>query len=410
MASVLLVHYDPAKPDQATWSHVNNQGELTSRITSGPLEQAAAAAEQHRVTVLLDSSSVHLNHVRLPTSNRQKMLRAVPYALEEQLAEDIDDFHFVIGNTDPVYGTPVAGIRKNTIEALLEAFGTAGIHVDAVIPDAVCSPAAPDQWTVLLHGGKALLQYQALIGAVIDADNLALLLQASLARTEQKPAKIVVFCPDGESADRVPEDVGSDIEVVKVAYNTHPLVVFCSEFTRARSLNLLQGRYKPRRKSTGQWHRWRLAASLAAVWLVLYLGISLFELSQLKARNSEIAIQIEQIYKQAFPGSKRIINPRVQMEQKLAELRGGGGDQASQFLALLTESAAIFADQKDIDLQSIDFRNNRMDIGLTGSNLQSVETLNKQLNGNTRLASEITSATSEKNNVRGSIRLQRSGS
>ena len=41
MASTLLLHYDPAKPDQATWSHVNNQGELTSRITSGSLEDPA---------------------------------------------------------------------------------------------------------------------------------------------------------------------------------------------------------------------------------------------------------------------------------------------------------------------------------------------------------------------------------
>ena len=108
MASTLLLHYDPAKPDQATWSHVNNQGELTSRITSGSLEDAAVVAQQHKVVVLIDSSNVHLNHVQLPTTNRQKMLRAIPYALEEQLAEDIEDFHFVIGKADPSYGTPVA--------------------------------------------------------------------------------------------------------------------------------------------------------------------------------------------------------------------------------------------------------------------------------------------------------------
>jgi small subunit ribosomal protein S4 len=48
--------------------------------------------------------------------------------------------------------------------------------------------------------------------------------------------------------------------------------------------------------------------------------------------------------------------------------------------------------------------------GLTGANLQSIETLNKQLNANSNLKAEITSATSEKNNVKGSIRLQRSES
>ena len=410
MASTLLLHYDPASPGQATWSHVNNQGELTSRITSGSLDDAAPLAQHHKVIVLLDSSNVHLNHVQLPTSNRQKMLRAIPYALEEQLAEDIEDFHFVIGKTDPHYGTPVAGIRKDTIENLLDTFHQAGISIDAVIPDAICSPAAPNQWSVLFHAGKALIQFEALIGTVIDAANLPLLLQASLNKAENKPEKIAYFYLDGEEPGAVAEEIDTDIEAIKVAYNTQPLVVFCGELTRAKSLNLLQGQYKPRRKSSGNWYRWRLAASLAAVWLLLYAGIQIYDLSKLKAKNTELALQIEKIYKQSFPGSRRIVNPRVQMEQKLNELRGGGGPQGSQFLALLTESVSAIASQKDIEVQSIDFRNNRMDIGLTGTNLQSVETLNKQLNKNTNLTTEITSATSEKNIVKGNIRLQRSGS
>ena len=410
MASTLLLHYDPASHGQATWSHVNNLGELTSRITSGPLEDAAQLAQQHKVIVLLDSSNVHLNHVQLPTSNRQKMLRAIPYALEEQLAEDIEDFHFVIGKTDPHYGTPVAGIRKDTIENLLDTFHQAGISIDAVIPDAICSPAAPNQWSVLFHAGKALIQFEALIGTVIDAANLPLLLQASLNRTENKPEKIVYFYLDGEEPEQLAEAIDTDIEIIKIAYNTHPLVVFCGEFTKAKSLNLLQGQYKPRRKTSGNWYRWRLAASLAAVWLLLYAGINIYNLNNLKAKNAELALQIENVYKKSFPGSRRIVNPRVQMEQKLNELRGGGGPQGNQFLALLTESVSAISSQKDIQVQSIDFRNNRMDIGLTGTNLQSVETLNKQLNKNTNLTTEITSATSEKNIVKGSIRLQRSGS
>ena len=410
MADTLLVHYDPAQPSQATWSHVNNQGELTSRITTGSLQDAAAVAAHHKVIVLLDSSNVHLNHVKLPTSNRQKMLRAIPYALEEQLAEDIDDFHFVIGKTDPYYGTPVAGIRKDTLDRLLATFQQAGISIDMLIPDAICSPAAPGQWSILFHADKALVQFEALIGSVIDTVNLPLLLQASLEKADNKPEKIVYLHLDGDTRDPALDEIGEDIEIIKVAYNTHPLVVYCGEYTRAKSLNLLQGVYKPKRKSSGSLHRWRLAASLAAVWLVLYMGTNLFELNRLKAKNAELGIQIEQIYKRSFPASKRIINPRVQMEQKLNELRGGGGQQGSQFLALLTDSVTSLSAQKDIEIQSIDFRNNRMDIGLTGTNLQSVETLNRQLGKSASLKSEITSATSEKNMVKGSIRLQRSGS
>jgi general secretion pathway protein L len=407
MAGTLLLHYDPIKPDYATWSHVNSQGELTSRITSGTLQEAAEAAAQNRVVVLLESTLVHLNHVRLPTSNRQRMLRAIPYALEDQLAEDIEDFHFVAGKTDALYGTPVAAIRKDTIEKLLADFQHAGIVIDAVIPDAICSPVAPGQWTVLFHEDKALVHYGALVGTVIDAVNLPVLINASLDKAEAKPEKIVCLYPDGNEPVGLNEESGTDIENIKIAYNTHPLVVFCGEYEKAKSLNLLQGKYKPKRKSTGHWYRWRLATSLAIVWLLLYSGISLFELGKLNDRNAELGVQIEKIYKQTFPESKRIVNPRVQMEQKLDDLRSGGGSQGSQFIALLTEAVPIVAAQKDIEVQSVDFRNNRMEIGLTGGKLQSIETLNKQLNANSKLRAEITSATSEKNIVKGSIRLLR---
>jgi general secretion pathway protein L len=296
------------------------------------------------------------------------------------------------------------------MEGLLDSFNQAGIRIDAVIPDAICSPAAPEQWSVLFHAGKALVQYEALIGSVIDTANLPLLLQASLSKAEIKPEKIVYFYLDGEEPDPALEQIDTDVEIIKVAYNTHPLVVFCGEYSRAKSLNLLQGKYKPRRESSGQWYRWRLAASLAAAWLLLYSGINLVELNRLEEKNTRLGFQIEKIYKKSFPDSKRIVNPRVQMEQKLNELKGGGGTQGSQFIALLTESVSAISSQKDIEIQSIDFRNNRMDIGLTGTNLQSVETLNRQLNKSAGLATEITSATSEKNIVKGRIRLQRAGS
>jgi general secretion pathway protein L len=409
MADILLLHYDPGVPDQATWSHVNNNGELTSRITSGTLADAAIVADQHKVVVLIDSANVHLNHVKLPTSNRQKMLRAIPFALEDQLAEDVEQFHFVIGKSESDYGVPVAGIRKDTIESLLNAFNEAGIVVDVVLPDAICSPTEEGQWSVVIYGDKALVQFYDQIGTVIDTVNLPLLLESSLTDTEVKPAKIVYYYLESETPPLAPEQSDTDIETVKIAYNTHPLVIFGGAYTKAKSLNLLQGQYKPKRKTTGQWHRWRLAASLAAVWLVLYLGTALFELNRLERNNNALSAEIDRIYKKAFPASKRIINARVQMEQKLNELKGGGSTASSQFLPLLTDSATIISNQQDIQIKSIDFRNNLMNIGLTANKLQSVETLNKQLNTSSTIKAEIISATSEKNRVNGSIRMQRSG-
>jgi general secretion pathway protein L len=420
MSDSLLLHYNPAHADTATWSLVNGPGELTSLITTAPLADAAAIAEGHRCIVLLDSNYIHLNHVQLPISNRQKILRAVPFALEEQIADEVEDFHFVIGADEAGAGTAVAGIRRDQLEQILAVFNAAGIYPDAIIPDVLCLPAATDQWCILQHHDHLLIEYTASSGVKIDAENLLLLLQSSLSGDELRtPEKILMFQLDGApaaiSAQALRDSISAETEaatvpeIIEVSYNTHPLVVFCGHYQAAMPLNLLQGSYKPKRKNAGKWQRWRLAAALTLLWLGLYFGASVFELSQLRQKNDRLHVEIEQIYKKTFPDSKRIVNARVQMEQKLDELKSAGGANEEGLLALLSESIDALSKVSDVTVQSLNFRNNRMDIELTGKGLQSIENLNKSLNQNPKLKAEIVSSTSEKTGVKGNIRIQRAG-
>ena len=95
------------------------------------------------------------------------------------------------------------------------------------------------------------------------------------------------------------------------------------------------------------------------------------------------------------------------MEQKLKELKGTAGSSSQGLIFLLAESFGTLShDKKNITLQSLTFRNNRMDIGLESSNLQAVENLNKNLNNNKNIKSEITSSSSEKDKVKGNLRIE----
>jgi general secretion pathway protein L len=421
MTDTLLLHFSPEHEDTATWSLVNNQGELTSLVTTAPLSDATTISEGHRCIVLLDSSCIHLNHVQLPISNRQKMLRAVPFALEEQIADEVEDFHFVIGKNEPGSGMPVAGIRRDQLEQILEVFDAAGIFPDAIIPDVLCLPGSAEQWCVLQHHERMLVEYDLSYGASIDVENLPLLLQTSLSSGDLRaPEKILLFRLDGDTSaisaqqlrDSLREQsaLETDVpEINEVSYNTHPLVVFCGHYLDAMPLNLLQGSYKPKRRNAGKWQRWRLAASLVLIWLGLYLGASVFELNRLQQKNDRLHVQIEQIYKKTFPGSKRIVNARVQMEQKLDELKDTGGAKDEGLLTLLGEAIGEVSKVTDVTVQSLSFRNNRMDIELTGKGLQSIENLNRFLNQNPKLKAEIVSSTSEKTGVKGNIRIKRAG-
>lgn len=410
MADTLLIHFNPSQADSATWSLVNNAGELTSMLSHGSLSDAGVIADKHKTIVLLDSTAIYIDSVKLPIKNSQKLLRAIPFALEEKIADDIDELHFVAGKTSSDGVTPVAAIKHETLKHILHCLEASSIKPDALIPDTLCLTANKSQWAALLQAGRAKLQFSSFDAGEFDRDALPLLLNSELQQADNKqPEKIILFTADGDESETedISEAIPENIELIKVNYNTHPLVIFCGQYKHALALNLLQDNYKPKQKVNVNWQRWSLAASLSAVWLCLNLGMASLQYNEFQDNNNKLQIEIDNLYKKAFPESKRVVNARVQMEQKLNELKGlGNAGSSNSLMTLLSDSSTALSSEKSITIQTINYRNNTIDIEVTGANLQNIEQLNKKLN-NASLTAEIVSSSSEKNQVKGNIRIKR---
>lgn len=421
MSETLLIHYNVEQPQRATWSLCNDAGELTGKITSGTLDALRDIASNHQVVVLLNSQCLHINQLQLPPTNKQKMLKAVPFAIEEFIAEDIENFHFVICKNKQNEQTCIVGIDKNTLKNIIHTFQQASISVEKIIPDSLCLAADKSQWVCLNYLDNNYLQTDNLYGLFLSQDILPYIINQKLDDDALTTPEKILFFNEQENtvvferlqadlAERFSQDDSADknatVEMITIVYNQHPLVVFCGHYKQALPLNLLQHDFKPKRPSSGLWQHWRIAASLAAIWLVLSLSLSAFQYGQLKEENKITQAKIEKIYKSAFPQSRKIINPRVQMAQKLKALKNSAGGNNNGLLFLLTESFGTVGSYKNnITLQSLTFRNNRMDIGLDSNNLQAIENLNKNLNNNINIKAEITSSSSEKDKVKGNIRV-----
>jgi len=413
MSDTLLIHYNINDPQQATWSLCNDTGELTGKISTNSLDEISETSQKHTAVVLLNSQCLHINQIKLPTQNSQKMLKAIPYAIEEFIAEDIENFHFVITKNKNSDLTSVVGIEKQTLKNIISQFEQANITVEKIIPDAICLAANENQWACLNYQNNTYLQTDTLNGFVLPNEILQYTLTNKLSdESLTTPEKILFFSEqenntvfDELSLENITDN--NEIEKINIVYNTHPLVVFCGQYKQALSLNLLQHAFKPKRQSSGHWQHWKLAASLAVIWLLLNLGFTEFQHSQLKDENIITRAKIEKIYKKAFPKSRKIINPRVQMEQKLNELKSGTAGNNNGLIYLLAESfGSLNPNKQSVTIQSLTFRNNRIDIGLDSTNLQAIENLNKNLNNNKKIKSEITSSSSEKDKVKGNLRIE----
>lgn len=409
MSDTLLVHYNINHADQATWALCNTAGELVGKINNGSLSQLGEHAGTQAIIILLNSQCLHINQLQLPPTSQQKMLKAVPYAIEEFIADDIENFHFVINKNKQNAFTSVAGIKKSTLQNIIDTFQQADITVETIIPDALCLAADDSQWVCLVFKDNVYLQTGTMNGMIYPRDMLNIIINNKLQQeTHAIPDKILFFSEqEDSSAGEALTKTNDNIEVIRIVYNTHPLVVFCGNYKQALPLNLLQHQFKTKRKSSGYLQHWRLAASLAAVWMILHLGLTGFQQSQLKEENRISKARIERIYKKSFPESRKIINPRVQMEQKLKELKTGSTNSDNGLLFLLSESfGTLSQDKENINLRTLTYRNNRMEIGLDSTNLQAIETLNKNLNNRQSIKSEIASSSSENNKVKGQLRIE----
>ncbi len=119
--------------------------------------------------------------------------------------------------------------------------------------------------------------------------------------------------------------------------------------------------------------------------------------------------QIIKLFKQSFPENTRIVDARKQMERNLNELRSGSGSNGEGMLKLLAYAADALSKDKSITLQSMDYRDSHIDINLTTTQLSTIQALNNNLNKTGKIKSDIISSTSDKNQVKGSLRIQSAG-
>lgn len=420
MSETLLIHYNINNARQASWALCNEHGELTGKIAHGSIDELKHTATSEAfagrpAVVLLNSYCLHITELQLPTQNMQKMLRAIPYAIEEYIADDIENFHFVVARNKHDSSTSVVGIDIATLENIIRVFQDTGLFVETILPDALCLPAAKQadetQWACLSYRDDRYLQTDRLNGMVFTEDVFPYVLKRMLhdGKTD-RPKKLLLFSEqeNSETFDTLAQSLADeyeDIETIRVVYNQHPLVVFCGHYRQALPLNLLQHQFKAKRKTSGYLQHWKLPAALAACALVLHLGITAFEQQRLAKQNQLMHAQIEKIYRKAFPQSRKVVNPRVQMEQKLKELKSAAGNK-NDLLFLLAEAFGSLDNIDSVSIQSITYRNRRMDISLDSKNLQAIENLNRQLNRNPNIKAEIISSSSEKDKVSGNLRIE----
>jgi general secretion pathway protein L len=400
MPQTLLLRLPPSGQEETEWLTLDEAGAPTPTRQRGSLSLAAAVWRSGRVVALAPAAQILLAEPELPPGSGARLARAVPFALEEQLTEDVDQLSFAIGHRRGGGGTPVAVVSRSVLQGWIADLSAAGLDPSAIYPDISLMPENPAQTVLWLENDRLAVRRpgalpfavelspvkEALVVAGVIADPLD-------ASEEPKPKESAILYLTREDWARVKEefevllDQFASLKVQLLADG--PLPWLARGMTTPDAVNLLQGEFSRTTDYSERWRRWRLAAGLAAALLVVHVAAQALQIRQAKHESAALDTEISQVFSSAMPGAAPA-DPRREMQSRLERIRKSGGGPQTFLRTLQTLSGALAATPKSA-ITALSYRENALDMTVNAPSLAALSELT-QFVGKEGLAAEIQSS------------------
>lgn len=387
---------DPADRDRLRWMADDGIWRDASWTT------LAAAIGPRPWVLLLDGSQVALFETTLPVRDLATARRAAPYAIEDQLAQPLDEVTIALApRGGQVFA--IAACARELIEDIRGRLAAAELHPELVVPAQASLPYRPQTLSIAVHAGRALVRCGASCGLEVSvaglADAVALLRQQlpDIATVNVYAAPGVADFPhaafDGLSLEWHPPLNASDMAAA-IAAPPPPRLLDAS---RSAGIGLRARRL---------WQGVALATLLVALAYpaLLALGNTALERTERTLSAANLAT-----FQRAFPDITRVVNPRVQAAQAMAALRAGAVT-APRFLDLLAAFDRAIAAELDIAtrVRSVAFAGGLLEVSVETADMGELERLRTVL-GAAGLGAEMLSAESTAEAVVARLRLKEPG-
>ena len=384
-------------------------GRAVTGIKQSDLATAIPDIGADNVVAYIPGIDILLIRARLPAGRKSQLRNALPFALEENLIDDVENLHCALG-PQLADGNYIAAVsRDENIRYWHQRLVSSGLHLQALLPDTLLLPRTAGSWSIACEQNTAYVRTADAEGFVCQTQVLPLLLQKELDnRVDNLPHSIDIHaCPVSGETD--PSEAISD----KVQIAHHPefssgnlIELLLQRSPGYPSLNLLQGEFAPSSRLLQRIRPWYTSAALVGVLVLLGFTGSVIEYVSLKQQSAQLEQQILQTFRQAFPDVKTNVSaatvPSI-MKSRLAMLRGTGQGGGPDFSEMLAKVAPVVAKAKDVNAQHLRFQSGQMEILLITPDLQTLEQLKNQISSAVPWEVELKSANSTEKKVEGRI-------
>jgi general secretion pathway protein L len=415
MAELLVIRLNPAASGagaaQAQWLLTDSKGARSGNVHFGALAEASALAAGRKVLLLVPGTDALLAEPVLPLKSGSKLAQVVPFALEEQLATDVEDLHFAVGKREGRPGTPVTVVARSRMQEWQSSLQAAGIRADAIYAETAALPVTPNGVTLLIDEARVYVRRENTLGAVLEVEPLIEALQLALASGDEAREHVTIYVSetDYERERDLLEGLREFTASLQLKLLPDgPLPLMAAHIVDSAPVNLLQGPFAVKRKLNVSFAPWRYAAALAGIFIVVHLGLKTWQYFHYQTVERALDAQIANVYQQAVPGAPvpDALQARRQIELRLNQLRGTA--PVSGMMMSLAALSEALSQAPGTNVEAIAYRNNMTDVRVLAPSVDTLDRI-RQIATEKGLGAEIQSASPRESKFEGRLQFKNAG-
>ncbi|OBS94293.1 type II secretion system protein GspL [Vibrio tasmaniensis] len=370
---------EPQSPVQwLVWSTSQQEVIASGELSSWEqLDELTPYAEKRSCIALLPGNECLIKRVEIPKGAARQFDSMLPFLLEDEVAQDIEDLHLTILDKDASHAT-VCGVDREWLKQALELFREANIVFRKVLPDTLAVPFEEQGISALQIDQHWLLRQGNYQAVSISEAWLPMFLQSDWVVAGEEEQATTIFSYTAMPSDDVQQQSGVDWQ----AKPAELVMSLLSQQAIISSVNLLTGTFKTKSSFSKYWRVWQKVAIAACLLVAVIVTQQVLKVQQYEAQAEAYRAESERIFRAVLPGKQRI--PTIsylkrQMNDEAKKYGGSGeGDSLLGWLALLPET---LGQVKSIEVESIRYDGNRSEVRLQAksSDFQHFETARVKL-------------------------------
>lgn len=364
---------------EGQWRWASFDLATSSLMNSGTFEPGDTPSDcpgSSSVIAFLPQHEILMTQADLPARAPKQQLAAIDYAIEDQLAEDVEDCFCAIGRQLEDGSVPVAVINRELMQGYAELFNQSGLKVKAIYPEFYLCPWRDDEVSAVIcdssHG--FVLRYARHKGIYCSEE----ILTSVLGLLKSQQGKDIVTEYYGE------RQIGESESGITVHHRSKRdwLAQF---FEDEEAINLKQKEFHSGyswKEPVKKW-KWAIAATILLLISTATLNISKTlelqnELDRILSAQAEV---IEPYLGPVDEGQ----TPKQKLIAALSEALPGSGEG---FLDVLHEFSQLKSKYQSIQVDKIQFQNSSLVVNLESKNLRDMEAFRTRV-GESRFAARI---------------------